>query len=120
MRYELNIGLDVAGGDNSPAARQARADKAVSLLNAYGNFNAQIIGDLDGADEPCLYVEGWFPSVHGKKSLEARVADISAKLGQDCIAIAYAKGGALAGPRAAAWGEFNPEYFRRPAVAVAA
>ena len=122
MRYELNIGLDPANGRDTQASRAVRAGNVVKMLGfVFGtHVKAQIIGDFAAAEEPCIYVEGWVPSYFGKKSLEERVARIAAYAQQDCIAIAYAKGGALAGPNAAAWGEFNPEYFRRPAVAVAA
>jgi hypothetical protein len=38
------------------------------------------------------------------------------ELGQECIALYYpgAEFGQLIGPRAAAWGEFNPEFFLMP------
>jgi hypothetical protein len=46
-------------------------------------------------------------------ALKTSLAAIAQSLGQDCIAVfdneGYATG--LYGPNAAAWGEFNPEFF---------
>lgn len=41
--------------------------------------------------------------------------DLALVLDQDCIAVYdYANGGRLIGPRADAWGEFNPAFFILP------
>lgn len=50
--------------------------------------------------------------------LPTAVAALSAALAQDCIAVGYERdgnliGGALYGPKAREWGEFDPAYFVR-------
>lgn len=116
MRYELNIGLDVTGGDNSMKARSDRCKAAMRFLTGgcAKVYSAVILGNMDGADEPCIY------AVVLCSNMAALGGFICEALSQDCIAAAFNNGGSLIGPRATQWGEFNPEYFRRPAVVVAA
>ena len=112
MHYELNIGLDTANGAGTPASRAALADKALDLLRTanIAVFGTCIIGDLRGTEEPCLHAH-----IAGS-GVEVKVGHVSEKLGQDCIALVDDDGkGVLVGPRAASWGDFNPELFRRPA-----
>ena len=119
MHYELNIGLDVSGSDNSTAARQSRISKALGLL-CFANIATvawEVVGELDDSfehAEPCLYV-----AVIGR-NIGVAVGHISEKLGQDCIAMVDEDGvGELVGPRASGWGDFNPAFFRRPSFATA-
>lgn len=107
--YELNIGLDRSGGPNEPWRREQRVAVLKQLLDA---DDSAVIGDLEGADEPCLW---------GRVSLSGGVAlvdlcwSLCEEFGQDCIAVLFDDSeGALLGPRTEAWGEFNRAYFRRP------
>lgn len=48
-----------------------------------------------------------------KFAVDERIHSISAELGQECIAVydTLSGKGRLIGPKAEAWGEFNPEFF---------
>lgn len=61
--------------------------------------------------EPTLVVE--VSTLNGPSLTLAQFRNLAIDLGQDCIAIYRPKTGkgALIGPKAAAWGPFNPEYF---------
>jgi hypothetical protein len=64
--------------------------------------------------EPTLVVE--VTSVNGPTLTLSALHNLSVDLGQDCIAVyrPKTKGGALVGPKASAWGRFNPEFFILP------
>lgn len=115
---EMNVGLDVEGEVNNRWTRSLRIGNAIRLLTEdHAQFDeVAILGDMDGADEPCLYVK-FLPWMDMPAFVINRV---SKALQQDCIATVIDGQGELIGPNAAAWGRFNPEFFRRPAVAVAA
>lgn len=109
MDVILNIGLnsDTLGSIETNTALQALSD------NGFFVHGSQV---FNSDTEPTLVVTGRLTgddSVDNTKNLY-RVAVL---LGQDCIAvysdrlIAF---GALIGPRAAAWGDFNPEFFVMP------
>jgi hypothetical protein len=125
MRFEMNIGLDVGSGivgANSYYNRVMRLRKARSLAYRCADWVESVkeIGELSGGSEPCLYVRGRIDSF---TSLDSFCFDLCRVLEQDCVAVVDLDSGKgeLIGPNAAAWGEFNPEYFRRPSkVAVAA
>lgn len=115
MNIELNIGLDVAGGENGERMQNLRANRAVALLQA-SVYCSNMLGARrgDSISEPTLIVLLGVSSgaeVRAQREIEL----ISELLQQDCIAWynATAYTGALLGPRAAAWGEFNPDYFLR-------
>lgn len=114
---EMNIGLDVEGEANNQWTRSLRVGAAIRVLTEdHAQFDAiEIIGDMAGSDEPCLYVQ--FKSWNQPEFVIHRIAK---QLQQDCIATVIGGEGKLIGPNAAAWGEFNPAFFRRPAIAVAA
>lgn len=115
MNIELNIGLDVAGGENGEQMQNLRANRAIALLQA-SVFCNRIIGARrgDSISEPTLIVQLGVAS--GSENRAKREIElISELLQQDCIAWYNATDytGALLGPKSAAWGEFNPEYFLR-------
>lgn len=113
MIIELNIGLNVTGGENGEAAVNLRANRAIALLQA-SVFCANIHGARhgDSVSEPTLIVKlGVSCETRAQREIEL----ISELLQQDCIAWYNATEytGALLGPKAAAWGEFDPQYFLR-------
>ena len=107
MQLILNIGLDV-GATSSIAAHVA-----LQIVSA-NNFRVERSKVVQSDTEPTLVVE---IQVFDLPFLAwAQLKQIAIDLHQDCIA-AYNpdKGkGALIGPRAAAWGPFNPEFFILP------
>jgi len=111
MRIELNIGLNVANGDNSMRARSARVGMALAALSgrwlvldrrAYSNT------------EETLILRCFVP-VEEVETFNFVVFELAMDLQQDCIAAynAAAMSGSLIGPNTAAWGEFNPDFFIR-------
>lgn len=106
--YELNIGLD-SKDLNEPFRRNMRLQAAVRMLDPDA---WQVMGNLDDADEPCLWAK---VSLAGGAELVDKCWELCEALGQDCIAVRFEGGnGALLGPKADDWGDFNPAYFRRP------
>jgi len=118
MIIELNIGLDVAGSLNTNRQRDSRAEFAREAIA----YRAQILGARRAVstteDTLVLSVE----TDGSEASLYHAVYNLATQLSQDCIAVyqVEADNGALIGPNAAAWGEFNPEFFIRFASEVAA
>lgn len=112
MSIILNIGRAVpATGAILPAsavyaALEARGLEVLSSVHMQSDSEPTIVAE----------VESWTDGL-GFDAAQARaIADLSADLGQDCIA-AYdlSEGrGLLLGPRADAWGDFNPAFFILP------
>lgn len=103
----LNIGLNASlanGGE--PFTYPA------GFVDAYAAYklNAHALGVQQSAsEETALYaIEGGMTN-----TLRARIDRLAHALRQDCIAAFDTETGRgeLIGPRAAAWGDFNPEYF---------
>lgn len=71
-------------------------------------FRIERYGMAQSATEPTLVVE-----IETYAQTEDALYKLACELSQDCIAIRPTAGGTgfLFGPRAAAWGEFNPDYF---------
>lgn len=117
MKVILNIGLDNVPVDenyansklNSLIAR--RAFTAAQAVRAHG-FKV-ITGRVVRSDtEPTLVVQ----ATDDAPGQDNRIDMLSTALHRDCIAVWYPDEGfgALIGPRADAWGEFNPEFFIMP------
>ena len=106
MKITLNIGLAREGKPNLTADEAAQAIRAV-LSAGVVRFN-QVVSDT----EPTLIVacvgEPKLMGVYMDQVYRTAVA-----LDQDCIAVYWpeVKSGALIGPNAEAWGEFNPKFF---------
>jgi len=60
---------------------------------------------VESDSEPTLTAE-----LEGELS-EASLLGLCDELAQDCVAVIDSRGGELYGPKAAAWGPFNPAYF---------
>lgn len=103
----LNIGQAIPdGGFNSTGL-------VLFSINTHG-FTVvryrEIVADHDKGTEPTI-VAVVEPRDTGT-AITARIESLSRVLRQDCIAARNAAGdGVLIGPKAAEWGEFNPEYF---------
>lgn len=117
MKTILNIGRDIGDHPNALSLRE--------ILGAVIGFGIKVdalrVIDIDGA-EGCVVVES-------SDADSCNLYGLAALLGQDCIAVydPIAREGTLIGPKAGAWGEFNPAYFwdingrvLAPPVAVAA
>ncbi len=110
MRIELNIGLNVANGDNSMRARSARVVTAFRALAGWATLDRRAQSNT----EETLIMVCHVPA-EDLDEFNQVVFDLAMDLQQDCIAAynAAACSGALIGPNTAAWGEFNPEFFIR-------
>lgn len=102
MNLLLNIGL---ARKNKPNVKSQQV--IAELLTA--GFVVRSHTTLSSDTEPTVVASVKAPSF----LVEERVAAISCALSQDCIAVYNPETckGTLLGPRAAAWGDFNPEYF---------
>ena len=101
--FILNIGLNTA--DGAIAVEEAR-----KTLRAYG-FSILREALLESDTEPTLVAEVATRFATTITVLQP-LYQVSEELKQDCIAVYRGlTGGALVGPRADAWGPFNPEYF---------
>jgi hypothetical protein len=118
MIIELNIGLNIEGSLNVQGQRDSRAEFAREAIAYY----AQILGarraQSTTEDTLVLSVE----TDGSEAALYHAVYNLALNLSQDCIAVYQvdADNGSLIGPNAAAWGEFNPEFFIRFSSEVAA
>lgn len=110
MRIELNIGLNVANGDNSEDLRTNRGTSAYRQLSRWAQYGRY----AQSSTEETLVVVCSVP-VEEVDEFNQVVFELAMDLQQDCIAAynAAACSGALIGPNTAAWGEFNPEFFIR-------
>ena len=118
MIIELNIGLDVNGGPNTPTTRMERALAAHRVLAESTHFRrlrsyvkpTRYTGpDGNPVEEYTLVVR-----TESYSSLEAVQAVIwltSDRLQQECIAAVIDGNGMLIGPGAEHWGEFNIDFF---------
>ena len=120
---ELNIGL-LASEHAVTREPFAPIQPVVARCAVRDRLHFPALGAFETRVEPCgneptLVVRLRVPIefiVEGR--LAATVYGLAVSLEQDCIAVYYADGaradtGDLIGPRAAEWGEFNPEFFSR-------
>lgn len=113
MALILNIGLDgVQPRADHYGKKMTRADMALNAVKAL-NFKVTASAVVRSDTEETLVVECEHPG-----DANACSYWLAEALHQDCIAVwvnrlgvgAY---GCLVGPRAATWGDFNPEFFFR-------
>jgi hypothetical protein len=118
MQVILNIGLDgvpVHGESYTNGVRNP--NKIERLFAAVGavrdaGFKVRATKLIQSDSELTLVVA----FADNGPGLDNRIAMLSAALDQDCIAAYYPdeQWGQLIGPKAAAWGQFNPEFFFLP------
>lgn len=118
---ELNIGLHVAGQDNAPARRDARAVRALTELALRGatvlRQRREVATYQDQAGETRVE-ETLVVEILDEAWLRRKPSPfyaISEACGQDCIAVYWpaTDSGELIGPRAEEWGSFDLQYFIR-------
>lgn len=102
----LNIGLARTGNSNigvGTALREIEASGFTIFAHAVHHSDTEIT----------VVAEGTFKHPVLTKHNANVAYNLACRLGQDCVAVydLNTQTGALHGPRAAAWGEFNPEFF---------
>lgn len=112
MLVHLNIGLA------SEAYGIVAANSVLQVLANHGFF-IRTSETLDSDTEPTLVVVAdWGLNTYCKPgvTLDEACYKVAELAGQDCLAawLPEWRQGRLIGPRAAAWGEFNPEFFITP------
>lgn len=105
MKFILNIGLDVK------ATRTLAVDVVLQMIAA----NEFVTGKhvvVQSDTEATVVVEATYWGSSVRQAL-ANMINISVDLQQDCIGVyrPLTGLGALIGPKASAWGKFNPDYF---------
>lgn len=108
MDILLNIGLARPDGGHSDASTVLRTLRARGFHHTdaklhVSNTEETVVAKLESTDAPI-------------RQVRQQLYYVANDLGQDCIAVLFddAAGepeGALIGPRAAAWGEFDPAQF---------
>ena len=120
---ELNIGLRAS---KHATKREPFAPilPAVARFAARDRLHISTLGEFENrvercSSEPTLVVRVRLPvELVERGILDEAVHGLAVSLEQDCIAVYHVDGphtgtGELIGPRAAEWGEFNPEFFSR-------
>ena len=116
MNIELNIGLDIPGANNSTASRDMLAMRATAYLaGAFAGVATRRYQSTYEQNGAQVVEAGMAVRLTAERSVEWMIASLAAMLEQDCIGVLDADTGAgvLVGPKAADWGDFNPEYFNR-------
>ena len=108
MDILVNIGLARPDGGHSDASTVFRALRARGFHHTDAKLHVSdseetVVARLESTDAPL-------------RQVRQQLFYVANDLGQDCIAVLFddAAGepeGALIGPRAHAWGEFNPAFF---------
>ena len=122
MQVELNIGLDIKGQSNSLANCNVRAAQALGFLK-------ELIGPIESRRQLSQYEDNYgvlqledslvvrfeLPRAWGVIDVSGVAYVLAQNLEQDCIAVYFhdLDRGNLIGPNAAAWGEFDYNYFNR-------
>ena len=116
MKVDINIGLDAAGETPSVQNYYKRIETAVKALKQAGyQVDPKAAGVRDSGSEPTMVIRIEGTILLG--ALKVFLYDLSEKLKQDCIAVKpEGLDGFLVGPRAAAWGKFDPDQFISPDV----
>ena len=101
----LNIGLAIGnnGAYNSVA-------HTLQALHAVG-FTLEALRVVTSDTERTIVAQCPCPFSISDLGVRSAVHRLAVNLGQDCIAAHDGADGALIGPDAAAWGDFNPEFF---------
>lgn len=94
----LNVGLDTNEGGSISAAQ------ALAAIRMRGGYvRSHTLAESD--------TELTLIAILNNPMNPDKLHQLSVDLQQDCIAMAVGSDGELYGPKAEAWGPFNPEYF---------
>jgi len=115
MLITLNVGLHAAtlkNADGSPRllnalSVQSEVCKAFHNIVPFG-LRSRV---AQSATEPTLICQFTYPDDTLADDIKAAVFALCGTCDQDAVALTCDDTGLLLGPRAAAWGSFNPEYF---------
>ena len=110
MQIIFNIGLeakDAAG--NVSLVEHGEVCEFVHELAGCGFYGSL----LESHTEPTLVLEFDYAELREHASITDVALEICEHFNQDCVAVynTALEAGQLIGPRAEAWGDFNPEYF---------
>lgn len=108
MTYVLNIGLNNLPDNFSRDVHQ----QVSAVINAIAGagFKATLTRIVQSDTEPTLVVHA--ETRYSYVPAAVRIEGLASALNQDCVAAVFPSGsGALLGPRAEAWGAFNPDMF---------
>lgn len=115
MQIELNIGLERKDGVLPIATyRKALATLRTAVtLASDRTYTTRYFKDGESVEELGLFVA--FDWTASAQELITFIGLLSIDLGQDCIAVYCVDKdrGVLVGPKAAEWGEFKLEFFKR-------
>ena len=110
MRIIFNIGLESKDANGNVIALEPEAVcEFIHGLTNCGFYGAL----LESRTEQTLVLEFDYAELREHASLTDVALEVCEQFNQDCVAV-YNTGleaGHLIGPRAEAWGDFNPEYF---------
>lgn len=119
MLVTLNIGLGVPGTHNTGSIGAGHAAKVAESLGHIVGLQLRTVRHGEGT-EPTLIVDiAPIAPRTGTTWLEENIYSMAEQLKQDCIAVWFHEcrntseqgHGALIGPKAADWGQFNPVHF---------
>ena len=120
LHFSLNVGLFAGGSnDNSVGAQIARAEIVRASLDGVLSVAGTYIDVVkQSASEPTLVIRGVITREDRLSQYKFRLFlfRLSVALSQDCIAAVFEPHGKLPvgeliGPKADAWGPFNPDFF---------
>lgn len=118
MKYTLNIGLHESHANAVNTPRVCATRKATWLACIERSLGpvcrTQDYASNDGHEERGVAVE--FDTDEAPASVRCVLNKWCRMFRQDCVALwSFSAGeGALVGPKAAAWGDFKPEFFVSP------
>lgn len=119
LRVALNIGMNTSDKFGHPSYTMALARVQKRILDA--GLSILTLAVTQSNTEPTVYAVVQDDAPLSRWSLHHRITSMAEDLHQDCIAVVpLVHGtnllnhdmGALVGPHAAAWGEYDPQFFK--------
>lgn len=110
MQIIFNIGLETKDAAGNVGLLDVEAVcEFIHELTSCGFYGAL----LESRTEPTLVLEFDYAELREHASITDVALEVCERFNQDCVAVynTALEAGQLIGPRAEAWGDFNPEYF---------